>query len=290
MSDNNDKCVFICCGGKCGSLTLLETLKKYFNTFYSHNFFDFESNNMSKIVEKNRYLCKDIYIIDSYRTPIERKISSFFQNLKNYIPNYMNKPINELIDIFNNIFLQNLEVNHPINDVFKFYKLNNFAEFDFDKKYNEKIYENIHIIKLRFQDINEWETILSAILKKTILITPENLTKNKEYYDLYKEFLSKYKVPKSYLNNELQNDKEFKIYNTIEEQNDYYKKWYEKSTEIVNYEIIDIYYDNVIRECNFNWEEYYDMNKDLQFMGKDRHKLTNHYILHGKFENRVCSK
>jgi hypothetical protein len=52
-----------------------------------------------------------------------------------------------------------------------------------------------------------------------------NISDEKEYATIYKEFKAMYKVPKKYLENNLSNDNEFKIYNTIEEQKEYIEKW-----------------------------------------------------------------
>ena len=56
-----------------------------------------------------------------------------------------------------------------------------------------------------------------------------NLTENKNVYELYKEFKKMYIVPRTYIKYILMNDKEFKIYNTKEEQYNYIIKWLFKS-------------------------------------------------------------
>ena len=77
---NNLDCIVLC-GGKCGSTTLYNTLKNNYKTIKVHNKLDFINQykydgliNSIKLSSKN----KTLYIIDSYRAPIERKISSFF--------------------------------------------------------------------------------------------------------------------------------------------------------------------------------------------------------------------
>ena len=52
-----------------------------------------------------------------------------------------------------------------------------------------------------------------------------NLTKNKPINNLYEEFKQNYKVPKTYIENILKNDINFKIYNTKKEQKEYIDKW-----------------------------------------------------------------
>ena len=61
---------------------------------------------------------------------------------------------------------------------------------------------------------------MTCILGKEIIPHPSNLTLN----NLYSRFKANYKVNKEFLNLMLK-DKEFKIYNTLEEQEKYKNKW-----------------------------------------------------------------
>jgi len=226
--------VFIYSGGKCGSSTLALTLNKSsYHTIHIHGCCYYEKitngknifntiNNSSKHYEK-------IYIIDSYRTPIERKISSFFQNIKSHLPSYETLNINQLIEYFNSNLLYNLEDYHPIDEVMDYYNIPKFETFDFEKGYNIAYKDNLVIVKLLFNDIDKWDKILTQIFKKKITMYNRNLTKDKPIYNLYNNFKINYKVPKEYLLNNIKNDKYFKIYNTINEQEQYIKKHLEKS-------------------------------------------------------------
>ena len=103
----NDIDVFIIAGGKCGSTTLKKTfLTKNMNTIKSHNPSCFKKQFgfdgfFNTIVKSSRN--KILLLIDSYRTPIERKISSFFHNGENKIPDFLNLTVEEQIKIFNKI-------------------------------------------------------------------------------------------------------------------------------------------------------------------------------------------
>ena len=74
--------VFIYCSGKSGSSTLLNTFKmNYYQCTKLHTNIKFEWQFKKSIFDMIDSSCEKfdkIYIIDSYRTPIERKISSFF--------------------------------------------------------------------------------------------------------------------------------------------------------------------------------------------------------------------
>ena len=87
--------VFVYCGGKCGSSTLTHTLNlNGFNSLHTHSneefkhvhctdyYNNYKSTNINTIEDIiNCQNFDNVYIIDVYRTQIERKISSFFQNI-----------------------------------------------------------------------------------------------------------------------------------------------------------------------------------------------------------------
>lgn len=225
---------FVYCGGKCGSKTLYHTLEKSLHVHSNINFQKIvlhgeKEISIFDIINYNRINKKQIYIIDSYRTPIERKISSFFENIRNHLPNYKELSIESIIDYFNAKLLVRLEEYHSIDEAFKYFRVEPFSKFDFEKKYIAENYENITFIKIRFQEINEWEDILSKIFNRPIIMINRNLTQTKEIFNLYTEFKKLYKVPKSYIHNQLANDAQFKIYNSQKEQYEYINKWLLKS-------------------------------------------------------------
>ena len=110
---------------------------------------------------------RKIYIIDIFRTPIERKISEFFEyicqfhfnNTEEFIINY---PVQKLIKRFNDIYPYFSDEDY-FNERYNIeYKL---EQFDFEKKFI--IYEknNVTYIKLRLIDSKEWSNILSNIFR-----------------------------------------------------------------------------------------------------------------------------
>jgi len=198
----NDLDIIVYCGGKCGSSTLTNTfLNNNFKCYSTHDKKYFEyvckctnqdiGKTIYDVIDFNLTKNKKLYIIDSYRTPIERKISSFFQNIELYIPDYKTKSINDIITIFNTNCLFNTENYHSIDEVMLHYGLDIFTDFNFEKKYNIKEKDNLVFIQIRFNDINEWSEILSNIFNKKIEIYNDNLSENKDYINLYKEFKEK---------------------------------------------------------------------------------------------------
>jgi hypothetical protein len=233
-----NKKIFIYCGGKCGSGTLEKTfINNGFNTLRLHNNSEFKKNynsniNIYKII-KNNSINRKVYIIDSYRTPIERKISSFFENISKHVPDYNLIDIKSLINIFNNKYLKNIEEYHSINEVMLHFNVPLFNEFNFEKKYNIEEKDNIIFIKIRFKNIDEWSSILGKIFNKEIILHNHNLSVNKEIYNLYEKFKEEYKVPLSYLYN-IDKDREFKIFTSKNEKIEYLKYWINKSYDDTN--------------------------------------------------------
>lgn len=232
MNANNefeDLQAIVIAGGKCGSSTLRDTLN--YNNIKSikcHNKTCFKNqygfDGIEKII-KTHSKRKKIYLIDSYRSPIERKISSYFET-------YCSNPkltIKDLILDFNKNYLSVLE-RHEGSDIFM--KMLNIkdevSEFDFTKKYIIKEYGNIVLIKLRFNDIKEWNNILSEIFKKEIKLISSNETNKKEYGSTYNKFKEEYRVPKKNLN-ELVKEKRFITFNTDSEKRKYINYWSNKS-------------------------------------------------------------
>jgi hypothetical protein len=93
--------IFVYCGGKCGSSTLYNTFinngfssihvhSNYYYYYYYYYYTFCTLNNDDSIFDVIDDSCKskEIYLFDSYRNPIERKISSFFQNLSIHVVNY----------------------------------------------------------------------------------------------------------------------------------------------------------------------------------------------------------
>jgi hypothetical protein len=242
----NNTQIIIYCGGKCGSATLEKTfIKNNYKTIRTHGYIP-EIDNLQNT----------LYIIDSYRDPIERKISSFFQNIHIHLCKKMidiNKlPTEELIKIFNNTLLLNLENYHPLDIEHPIFKNDNF---NFSNEYILKKIDNKIYIKLRFKSINNWNLIFKNIFNKNIPIYNNNLSQNKIYNKIYYKFKKEYKIPISVLNYIYKFDKLFQKYNTIDEKQKYYNQW-----------LINSYEDNNMFNIpsDFDPNKYLEINNDLQ--------------------------
>lgn len=196
--------------GKVGSSTLTKTFENIIDTTHTHYF------NCNLI--KNKTL-----IINVTRNLFDRNISAFFQNInckpvssdfdiplngkhirEGCLMYSEKKEMNELVDFFRDINIEKL-LKIRYNDWYSYFNeqlnINIFEKpFDFDKKYN--IYEtnNITLIILRYEDISNWENILSNIFNRKINIISDNLTNNKDIYELYENFKKTYKYSEEEIN------------------------------------------------------------------------------------------
>ena len=225
--------VFIIAGGKCGSSTLKKTfLNQDMNTIKSHNPKCFKNQFgydgfFSTMVRSSKK--KNLIIIDAYRLPIERKISSFFHNGEQKIPDFLNLSVEKQIILFNKEYLYEIENQHIIYDVYKHLKIPDKKKYDANRNYFIQIYNNLVIIKLSYNDIKNWDKRLSELLGINITMESDNVSSEKNYYNKYKLFLKKYTVPKQYLTTELPKDIEFKTFLSQKQQKDYINMWLQKS-------------------------------------------------------------
>jgi hypothetical protein len=234
--------VFVYCGGKCAGMTLRNTFQhkqKHTRCLHTHSNEEFKLNynncgNIHDLILTNSAFHNKIYIIDSYRTPIERKISSFFQNINIDFPDYASKSMHELMIYFNYQYIynvdpkQNNEDYHPIDELLEDMGIQEFSDFDFRKKYCVIKHKNLIFIKLRFQNIDKWEEILSEIMGTPITLHSDNFSETKSYYTLYQKFKKEYVVPKTYLES-LKTNMAFIKYNSPNERSQYINYWASRS-------------------------------------------------------------
>jgi hypothetical protein len=216
--------VIVYCGGKCGSMTLARTFHNaMYNVIHTHGknttLYSYENgrrvtkgySNPDELFTFIKNQKSKVYIIDSYRDPIERKVSSFFYNNRKRA----NGSFPEVSEMFEKVSKE-IEEYHPINEVFEHLGVEPFKQFDFEKRYNIATIGNVTLIKIRFKEISSWGNILSEIFKKRIEIVSDNLSKNTF---LKQQFLKGYTPVGVVL------DQEFCIYNSPKEQCEYKGKW-----------------------------------------------------------------
>jgi len=232
-----DNYIFIYTPPKVGSTTLVTSLRvslgKSFNTIHIHDEIMLSvltGINGIKINDLLKYLAdngKNVYVIDIYRTPIERKMSEFFEKISSYhfnnnAENISKYSIKRITDRFNKIFPHIENGDH----YFEKYDILEPISFDFDKKYSIQVIKNIKYIKLRLCDSNLWGSILSNIFQSDIVIINDYKTEDKDIGKIYKSFKNEYKLPINYIEL-IKNDRFLNFYYNEKEINNYLQKWME---------------------------------------------------------------
>jgi hypothetical protein len=238
--------IFIYTPPKVGSTSLVTSLRvslgKSYNIIHIHDevmLSVLTGINNVKINDIINFLSKqgkNIYVIDVYRTPVERKMSEFFEKISSYhfnntSENISNYSIKRICDRFNKLFPHIEKGDH----YFDKYEISEPIPFDFEKKYTIQIINNIKYIKLRLCDSHLWSTILSSIFESYIVIIHDYKTADKGIGSLYNRFKTEYKIPSNFIEL-IKNDKYFKFYYSNIERINYLNNWYNKITnQIIPY-------------------------------------------------------
>lgn len=241
---------FVFSGGKTGTRTLVESISKRFgghSVAHIHSAQHFKNGHprygdVKELMITNSKKFNKIYIIDSYREPFERGISSFFQNIEKHCPHWRFLSTEELINYFNNNNLYLLDIYHSYYESWGYFNVSTDVVFDFDKGYIIKEHENMVLVKTRLKESYRWDSIFSEIFGENISFTTVNKGEDKFYSDSYKSFKESYRLPddvkKNFLKT-LNTEKEFldpsdpfylsvvemRKFMTKDEIESYIKKW-----------------------------------------------------------------
>ena len=240
----HNKLVFVYSAPKVGSTTIVTSLRIFcsnnYSTIHIHDeemlkvLGSINGITVNEIILYNKYLGKDVYVIDIYRSPIERKISTYFEKIGSYHFNNLDENLNtynidKIIDRFNKIFPHIGKGDHFIDK----YNIDIPCNFDVNQKYLLVEENSIKYIKLRLKDSNEWGNILSKILGIKIFILKDYESVNKPIKELYLKFKNSYKIPINFLK-DIINCNYLKYYYSNDEINEYYNEWLNKTTNIFN--------------------------------------------------------
>ena len=132
------------------------------------NFFTgINSITINEIIQYNSYIGKNVYVIDVYRTPIERKFSEFFEKISPYHfnnseENINNYSIKRVTDRFNKVFPYLAVGDHYIGSLYSRFKNEyklpiNYLEIIKNDKYLTFYYSEEERIKY----LNLWSNKLS---------------------------------------------------------------------------------------------------------------------------------
>ena len=237
---NHYRLIFVYSAPKVGSTSIVSSLRIFgsdkVDVIHIHDeemlnvLAHIQNVTVNELILFNKYLGKDVYVINVYRSPIERKISTFFEKISSYHFNNEDSKINKysivkVINRFNNIFPYLGLGDHFMDK----YNINYPDKFDYTNKYLLVKENDISYIGLRLKDSDMWGYILSKIFGFNIHAIKDYESDKKVIKDLYREFKMNYKIPKNYLN-DIINCKYLNYYYTQEEIFNYYNEWYNKSS------------------------------------------------------------
>lgn len=273
IEHNKKIVIFVYCSPKVGSTTLVTSLRlsilEKADIVHIHDELCLEvltgikNIKINDIIKYNSSIGKDVYVIDIYRSPIERKMSVYFDKITSYhfnknISDMNNYEMKRIIKRFNNIFMYIGEVDNYMD----YYNIEQ-KPFIPEQKYLLQEYNGIKYIKLRLKDIDKWSDILYDIFKMKIFIITDYEKDKSELGKLYKRFKKEYKIPQNYLEY-IECSSTFIKYNSIQERNEYIQKWKNKTSNVytgynkTEYEL----YNQITLENQYYNDIEYDHYKD----------------------------
>jgi hypothetical protein len=240
------KLIFVYSGPKVGSTSIVSSLRIFgrdkFSVIHIHDeemlkiLGHINGITINEIILYNKHIGKKVYVIDVYRSPIERKISTFFEKIGAYHFNNTDENVNKyniqrVIHRFNKILPYLGHGDHFIDK----YNINIPPHFDYNNKYLLVEENGISYIKLRLKDSHIWGSILTNILGCKIGIVKDYESTSKPIKDLYLNFKSIYKIPKNMLDDIIK-CKYLNYYYSPSEINEYYNEWLNVSaSDFVSY-------------------------------------------------------
>lgn len=213
--------VVVFCGGKCGSTTLTHFFQSLGRpTVRIHNVDHFvdeyapflQKNPLRQLLHLDVLLelflavYDSVLVVDAYRDPIERRLSSFFQNFRVNLQRAgishrqwtaSSTPVQQRL--FEESILPLLENRHGIDtQIPAFFN----APFHIDRghqKMDHPEFPEATLLKLRFGDMASWSTILADALDLPADMRPaalphENRSADKAYGSIYAEWVDTFQI------------------------------------------------------------------------------------------------
>lgn len=235
-----NKLVFVYSAPKVGSTSIVSSLRIFgidkFSVIHIHDeemlrvLGHINGITVNEIILYNKHLGKAVYVIDIYRSPIERKISTYFEKIGAYHFNTTDNEVNtyniqKIIIRFNKLLPHLANGDHFIDK----YDIPIPAQFDYNNKYLLVQENGIQYIKLRLKDTAVWNTILTNVFGTRICIVKDYESINKPIKELYLAFKSAYRIPRNLLE-EILSCKYLKYFYSPLELKEYRNQWINLST------------------------------------------------------------
>lgn len=236
----NKKLIFVYSAPKVGSTSIVSSLRifgiNHCSIIHMHDeemlkvLGHIHGITINEIILFNKSLGRDVYVIDVYRSPIERKISAYFEKIGAYHFNNTDSKVNtynvdKIINRFNKIMPHLATGDHFIDK----YNITIPEKFDYINKYLLVQENGINYIKLRLKDADIWATILTNLLGFKICMVKDYESSNKPIKDIYTAFKNTYRIPVNLLN-DINNCKYLNYFYSPDELTEYYNQWLQLST------------------------------------------------------------
>ena len=308
--ERSNNIIFIYTKPKVGSTSLVSSIRLFasnkFSVLHLHdeemlkvicNLSPNSNITINDIIQYNKSIGKNVYVIDVYRSPIERKISAFFEKIGAYHFNNIDSKINtydieRVIKRFNTIFPH---IANGDNFLDCYNLTNKPLKFDTNNKYLYLEENGIKYIKLRLCDSSQWSYILTKLLQTEIIIVKDYESTNKEIKDLYIRFKNEYKIPINFINEYIQNDTYLNYYYSEVEKQQYINEWLQNSTPNIytpfTKEEYKLYEEITIENCHLDYiqqNHYLDEGCICNSCNTKRTKVCEQIKQNQQTLNQVC--
>jgi hypothetical protein len=236
-ANENRGIIFIYCPPKVGSTSLVSFIRIFANHKYvvlhihDETMLKVLSNitgvTVNNIIQYNAIRGREVFAIDIYRPPVERKMSHFFEELSavhfnNSEENLNTYGIEKVSSRFNKVYPYIGTGDHFLDKYG--IKRSEIPAFDFDNKMMFIEKNGVKYVKLRLKDSSSWGSILSKLLRTEVIVWPDHETGKKPLGDLYAKFKAQYKIPENLLQTVL-DDEPLSIFYSAKERGEYIEKW-----------------------------------------------------------------
>lgn len=233
--------IFVYSAPKVGSTSLVSSFRIFcshlYNVIHIHDehmvalLLGVRGISVNDVIRHTRQvLGHDVYVIDIYRNPIERKMSVFFEKIASFHFNMSNSdmiacPMHKLVKRFNQLFIHIGEGDWFLDK----YSISVPPTFDVSNKYVKVEQDGVHYVKLRLMDFSKWPSILSSLFGTPIRVVSDNEGMNTELKPLYLKFKQMYLIP-SVLLKHVMSSRDVNYFLSDDEKHEYANEWGKRTT------------------------------------------------------------
>ena len=149
----------------------------------AHEFFEERAHRIQDRIQRSKTVFPKVYIVNSFRDPIDRKISEFFHLTK---PVSSAEGLQEKFDAF----VRDYYAPPALREIMQILGIG-FDQLEKHEKYATCQVENIVLIILKHKYAADWSDILSTLMEREIEIKQSNVTQS----ELYVQFKQECTVP-----------------------------------------------------------------------------------------------